>query len=92
VKHVSLRSRFLAAGAVGALVLASPLAVPAHAHPDQTDSPCGICKATATGVPALESRPEFRFPRHESRPGAPVTRLAASEPGQTSAIPRAPPA
>ena len=92
MNHVRLRFRFLAVAAVAALALATPLAAQAHEHQDQTDNPCGICKATATGVPALESRPEFPFPRHESSPGAPVTRFAASEPGQTSAIPRAPPA
>ena len=91
MKHVSLRSRFLAVAAVGALVLASPLAVPAHAHPDQTDNPCGICKVAGTGAPALEGGPEVLFPRHESRPGAPVVPFATSEPAETPAVPRAPP-
>lgn len=91
MKHVSLRSRFLAAAAVGALVLASPLAVPAHAHPDQTDNPCGICKVAGTGAPALEGGPELPFPRHESRPGAPVVPFATAEPAATPAAPRAPP-
>ena len=91
MKHVSLRSRFVAAGAVAALVLATPLAVPAHEHPDQTDSPCGICKVAETGVPALEGGPEFLFPRHESRPGAQAVPFAAAEPAPTPAAPRAPP-
>ncbi|MDE2972011.1 MAG: hypothetical protein OXU35_06870 [Acidobacteriota bacterium] len=91
MKHVSLRSRFMAAGAVAALVLASPLAVPAHAHPDQTDNPCGICKVAATGAPALEGGPELPFPRHESKLGAPVVPFATAEPAATPAAPRAPP-
>ena len=91
MKHVSLRSRFLAAAAVAALLLATPLAVQAHEHPDQTDNPCGICKVTGTGVPALEGGPEFPLPRHESRRRAPAIPFATSEPGQTPAAPRAPP-
>lgn len=91
MKHVSLRSRFVAAAAVAALVLAFPLAVPAHDHPDQTDNPCGICKVAGTGAPALEGGPEFLFPRHESRPDAPVVSFTAAEPAQTPAAPRAPP-
>lgn len=91
MKHFSLRSRFLAVAAVAALVLATPLAVPAHEHPDQTDNPCGICKVAGTGAPALEGGPEFLFPRHESRPGAQAVPFAASEPAATPAAPRAPP-
>ncbi|MDE3261174.1 MAG: hypothetical protein OYL41_04225 [Acidobacteriota bacterium] len=82
----------MAAGAVAALVLATPLAVPAHAHQDQTDNPCGICKVAETGVPALEGRPELPFPRHESKHCTRVVPFATSEPAQTPAAPRAPPA
>ena len=92
MKHVSLRSRFLAGAAVAALVLATPLAVPAHEHPDQTENRCGICKVAETGVPALEGRPELPFPRHEPKPRAPVVPFATSEPAPTPAVPRAPPA
>ncbi len=91
VKLVSLWSRFLAGAAVAALVLATPLAVQAHEHPGQTDSPCGICKIAETGVAALEGGPELPFPRHESRPGAEAVPFAAAEPAQTPAAPRAPP-
>ncbi len=77
---------------MAALVLATPLAVPAHEHPDQTDNPCGVCKVAETGVPALEGRPELPFPRHESKPRAPVVPFATSEPAPTPAVPRAPPA
>lgn len=91
MKHVNLRSRFLAVAAVGALVLATPLAVPAHAHPDQTDNPCGICKVAGTGAPALEGGPEFLFPRHESKPAAGAVPFAIADPAATPAAPRAPP-
>ena len=92
MKHVSLRSRFAAVAAVAALLLATPLAVQAHEHPGQTDNPCGICKVAETGVPALEGRPELRFPRHEPKQCTRVVPFATSEPAQTPAAPRAPPA
>ena len=92
MKRVSLRTRFAVVVAVAALLLATPLAAQAHEHPDQTENPCGICKVAETGVPALEGRPELPFPRHESKHCAPEVPFAASEPAQTPAAPRAPPA
>ena len=89
--HVSLPSRLMAAAAVAAVVLATPLALQAHEHPEQTDNPCGICKVAATGAPALEGGPELPFPRLESRPRAKAVSCSATEPARTAAVPRAPP-
>ena len=91
MKHVSVRSRFLAVAAVAALMLATPLAAQAHEHSGQTENPCGTCKVAETGVPALEGRQELPFPRHESKHCARVVPFATPEPAQTPAAPRAPP-
>ncbi len=81
----------MAAAIVAAVVLATPLALPAHEHPGQTDRPCGICKVAGTGAPALEGGPELPFPRHESRLRAEAVFCPAPEPARTAAAPRAPP-
>jgi len=91
VKHNSRPSRFLAAAAVFALLLATPLGALAHEHSDQAESQCRICKASGAETAVFHDGPALPAPESDAGPCGKGVQLVPDPPATVPGTPRAPP-
>ena len=84
--------RFFAAAAALALLLAAPLGLLAHEHPDQADSECLICKVSGSETAVYHDGPALPAPESHAGFRADGVQLVPNAPAADPGAPRAPPA
>ena len=92
MKQFGRLSRFFAAAAVVALLLAVPIGVLAHEHPDQGESQCRICKVSGSEIAVVHHGTELPAPQDDTDLRPDGVRLVPDPPAADPGAPRAPPA